>query len=176
MIHPDIVQRVALYQPTIPVGDLWVLFARAQLVHDLCWLSRQLWEVRVASWLTSEAAGEHCSTCGALLGGGRSDRSYCGSACRMRASRIRSKGGLTPMEGAVSDAEARMREWSADLEGWGRWYRRQGGAQILPPDLLQVQHLPRLPGRCGRGCSRGVGCSHTDGHACLYAATGGVSR
>lgn len=176
MIHPDLISRIALHQPRLAVRDLWLLIARAQLCESLPWLGRYLWDHRVASFLSSDAALEHCMTCGARLSGGRSDKSCCSQACRSKRSRFRKLGKLTPMAQAIVDARACLSEMENEISDWRKWYRRKQATIILPPNLLRVQHLPKLPGRCGQGCDRGVGCSHTDGSACFFAGTMGGSE
>lgn len=171
MIHPSIIRFVSLHRPEMDPGDLWVLLSKAQVVHSLDWLSGWLWEYRVADAL-SRLTG-HCLSCGESLGDAVARRSFCSDACRAKAFRDRKVNGGALLEKEVASAACRLEALQAELEWFRRWYRRVSGMQIMPPDLLRVQHLPKLPGRCGRGCSRGVGCTHTGGSACLFAGTRG---
>jgi len=171
LIHHSIVRFVSLYRPEIDPDDLWVLLCKAQVVHSLEWLSGWLWEYRVADAL-SRLTG-HCLSCGEDLKDAVARRSFCSDACRAKAFRDRRVNGGACLELEVSAAGRRLEELQVELESFRRWHRRVSGMQIIPPDLLRVQHLPKLPGRCGRGCSRGVGCGHTGGAACLFAGTRG---
>lgn len=173
MIHPDIVARVVMHRPRMAVSDLWLLMVRAQMRHTLGWLSEYLWKHRVASFLASDLATEHCINCGARFDAQRSDQRYCSDACKCKGYRLRKRGEKTAMESAISESCALMDEIAEDLTDWRKWYRLRQSTLVLPPDLLQIQHLPSLPGRCGQGCHRGVGCSHTDGSVCFFAGTMG---
>jgi hypothetical protein len=176
MIHPDIVSRVALDSWQMDASDLWVLMARAQVSESVSWLSSWLWRFRVSTWMTSGSVQQHCACCGVLLPSGTARLKFCSTRCRVRAHRFAgrsSEGGATPVEAEVARHQSELESMMSELAGFRRWYRRNRSMQILPPDLLRVQHLPRLPGRCGGGCSRGVGCRLTDGSVCLYAATRG---
>jgi hypothetical protein len=170
VIHLDLIGAAAQHEAELPVSDLWVLMARSQLWEADGWLSRWLWVHRWASFL-AQAEG-YCACCGrALSGWARGDAVYCGAPCRQRAHRRRAKGELTSFGQAVAAAVEDLRQLEADLVGFRAWYRKNRSATIMPPDLLRIEHLPRLPGRCGRGCGRGTGCSHTDGGPCLFANT-----
>lgn len=174
MIHPDIIQRVALDLYDVPQPDLWVLMARAQVSESAAWLSGWLWRFRVCTWMTSGATDEHCHACGARLPAGLTSRAkFCSTACRVRSHRASKDSGLTPLGAAIEAHRVELRQLEKELESLRRWYARNRSMQVVPPDLLKIQHLPRLPGRCGSGCSRGSGCSHTDGSVCLFAATRG---
>lgn len=171
MIHPSIVRLVSLHRPEMGPDDLWVLLSKAQVVHSLEWLSGWLWDYRVADVL-SRLTG-HCLSCGDDLNDPVARRSFCSDACRAKAFRDRRVSGGARLEQEVAAAGRRLEALREELDSFRRWYRRVSGMQIMPPDLLRVQHLPKLPGRCGRGCSRGVGCAHTGGAACLFAGTRG---
>ena len=175
MIHLDLVTSAAAHQADLPVKDLWVLIARHQLWEKSGWLPRWLWSYRWASYLAT--AEGHCSCCGAILSGwARGDALYCTGTCRQRAYRARAKGELTPFGEAVAAAQESLRQLKMDLTGFRVWYSSVRSASIAPPDLLGISNLPRLPGRCGRGCGSGAGCRHTDGGACFFAGTCGGGR
>lgn len=177
MIHSDLVFRVAMSRPDLPMERLWWLISRAQCSESLPWLGRFLWEWRVCSFMTSESVQEHCLACGARLPAGGGRQSYCAGSCRNRALRQRqSSEGASALEVEVRRCTVRLGELEQELESYGRWYRRNSSMQIMPPDLLLVEHLPKMPGRCGLGCFRGVGCSHTDGGPCLFAGTKGEAN
>lgn len=174
MIHPDIIHRVVLDLYDVPQADLWVLMARAQVSESVSWLSGWLWRLRACSWMTSPAVGEHCQACGCRLSPGLTSRAkFCSTACRVRSHRSSKDSGFTPLGASVESHRSELRQLEKELDVLRRWYARNRSMQVVPPDLLKVQHLPRLPGRCGSGCGRGSGCSHTDGSVCLFAATRG---
>ena len=176
-MHPDLIRRIAMTPSSIPISDLWLLIAYSLTRQSLSWLSEYLWDIRVSQYVSSDVAmRRHCKTCGCLLHpAGRSDRLYCRTACRLKAHRLSRKGELSVFQQAREDAVRHLSVVDDELSRWRRWYHRNMSLQILPPDLLRVDHLPVLPGRCGRGCHRGVGCSHTDGSACLFSGTRGES-
>ena len=170
MIHLDLIGDAGLHQVELAPGDLWVLLARAQLWESRQWLSRWLWRFRLASFLST--AEGFCLCCGARISGwSRTDTLYCPSKCRQKAYRARAADKLTPFAQVVVDAREELLGMQSDLDLYRRWYRTARSAAIVPPDLLRIQHLPELPARCGRGCTRGVGCRHTDGGPCLFAST-----
>jgi hypothetical protein len=172
MIHPSIVDGASLHRPEIPVEDLWPLLVRAQVVESVDWLSGWLWRYRVASFVSSLSG--HCLSCGSLLDSTVARRSFCSDACRAQAFRDRRVIGGSRLELAIRSAQADLDQIMSQLDEYRVWYRSLPfHFQVVPPDLLRVQHLPKLPGRCGRGCSGTVGCAHTEGAACLFAGTGG---
>lgn len=174
MIHPDIIHRVALEPFEVPQSDLWTLMARAQIYESASWLSAWLWRFRVCLWMDSSATEEHCHSCGCRLPAGLTSRAkFCSPKCRLKSHRSSKDSGMTPLGAAIDAHRSELRSMKKDLDGFRRWYARNRSMQIVPPDLLRIQHLPRLPGRCGSGCGRGSGCGHTDGSACLFAATRG---
>jgi hypothetical protein len=170
MLHPDVVVAVAGSRSEMGTGDLWVLIARSQIWEREGWLSEWLWRYR---WATGVLSLEgHCEGCGVQLGDwGRSDARFCGAGCRQKAHRSRKGGAPTPWEAARRDAAADLKVLEGELRSYRSWYDEKRSAFIVPPDLLRIDHLPRLPGRCGRGCSQGASCRHTDGGPCLFGST-----
>ena len=171
--HPDIVALVSANRAEMPARDLWVLLVRSQLWERDGWLSRWLWRYRWA-WGISKA-DRHCVTCGASMRGWmRADVRYCGNACRQKAKRCRDKGVETPFGELRAAAQLELQRLREDLSSFHEWSREHAGASISPPDLLSIDHLPKVPGRCGRGC-RGQGCLLTQGGPCLFVGTRGSS-
>lgn len=177
MIHSDIVSRVVLESYSIPQSDLWVLFVRSQVVESVDWLSSWLWGFRRASWMTSDKVRQHCLACGVRLTSDSSKASYCSSKCRVRGFRFRRDHGFDPLDIEVNNFKFEMNSIQEEMAGFNRWYRKMRSMQVSPPDLLRVQHLPRMPVRCGRCVDSTPSCAHTDGSSCLYSSTcGGISN
>jgi len=176
LIHSDIVSRVVLESYSMLQSDLWILFVRSQVVESSGWLSSWLWRFRRASWMTSDKIRQHCLACGAKLSSDSSKASYCSSKCRVRGFRSRKDSGFDPLEIESNYFKNDMESMVGEMDGFNKWYRKMRSMQVSPPDLLRVQHLPRMPARCGRCADHTPSCAHTDGSSCLYSSTcGGAS-
>jgi hypothetical protein len=171
MIHNDIIDKICCSRFKISIKDLWVLLARSQVVAPSGWISDWLWRYRKAQGVSSLIG--HCLSCGVSLGSSIHSRTTCSDACRTKAFRDRKLHGGSQLELEIDAARTALRGLESELESFRQWLSRNPSMQILPPDLLGIQNLPALPGRCGRGCFRGVGCSHTEGSACLFSGTRG---
>jgi hypothetical protein len=161
--------EIGRWRTPLVTADIWTLICRAQLVEGgEAWLSAWLWRYRYATWVAAQTE-ESCEACGGSLKGRTAAARFCGAACEQRARRARSKGRRTVHQLRVERGVADARALDRQLARWRRWV--QGlDAFVFPLDLLRVDNLPSLPGRCGGGCHERATCGHT-GRACLFAGT-----
>ena len=168
--------ELAVFRPTTEWADVWALMVRGQRVRSLQWIEEQLWQWKFAAWvLLLDADPTTCRSCGGRIDKAHALSRYCQTACRKVAFRRRKAGDFTPFESLVAEARQSLKQVRHEIQLAHRGLRRLGkGAFTFPPDLTRLDHLPKIPPRCGAGCERGSECTHTQKGVCLFAATGEI--
>jgi hypothetical protein len=165
-------REIVSFPQPLTFDDLWVLVVRSRVRYGGEWLQSFLWEYRLNAWLVSLKDGRACRTCGKRISAyEHPGKVYCCNACKLKGHRARTAGKLTPFLESVDEAQKRIEQLDAKLdECRGAFREDRFRGTVLPPDLSKLDHLPVLPGRCGR-CSRGTSDCHHTGHVCLFSGT-----
>lgn len=159
--------------PDIHWRDVWVIIARGERAKGRDWAQGLLWSLKRHAWIIAlDNESTTCRACGGKIQATHALARYCSTACRKVAFRRRDKGTPTDWQQTVAEANEALAAWRREVglaqRAMRRW-QRTGPPLIMPPDLTRYDHLPVLPERCQTIC--GGACPHTDGGACLYAAT-----
>ncbi len=143
----------------------WAVVARSELRSGVAWGRGLLWRWRLWTWVNARLGDPNrCQACSGTITTTDPRAKTCSNPCRQLALRCRKAGRPTPHEDLVELARAKLAEAEREIRDAERWLERtvKRKTSIPPPDLLQYDHLPDLPPRCGK-CEEGGQCNHTKG-------------
>ncbi len=153
---------------TISWPRAWAVIARSEVRQGREWGRSLLWRWRLWSYLGSLREARRCGVCGGEIGTQDARARHCGQPCRAVALRARRAGRPTAFEALLGHADLEFKRADDEVKESERWFdhARRRRTQIPPPHLLEYEHLPDLPTRCGK-CGTNEPCDLTGG-VCLH--------
>jgi len=164
----SLVAQAGVPRSTIPWGRAWAVIARSEVRLGSEWGRSVLWRWRFWSYLRSLRSARLCVACGGSISTQDARARHCGPACRAVALRARRAGRPTDFEALLDYADLEFGRANDEVKESERWFdhARRRKTQIPPPHLLEYEHLPDLPARCGK-CGTNEPCDYTGG-VCLH--------